>query len=93
MEPEQRKDGGVESVGELRPNYYRARVKVSDYDPDADDARLECFDLIDALADGDFYMGNAIKYIFRAGRKSPSRKEDIDKAITYLKQCRRRGVW
>lgn len=71
---------------EVRPDYYKIRVRVTDVDEDDGDgyveATVECFELIDALADDDFHLGNAIKYIFR--RKGPSRMEDIKKAKTYL---------
>lgn len=74
----------------MRPDYYKAAVKVNV--PGRQEkvlAQLECFDLIDALG-GDFYMGNAIKYVFRAGRKVDNRREDLAKAITYLRQVMKR---
>lgn len=70
-----------------RPNYYRAQVEVR-LNPEDDgtvEGELECFDLIDAL-DLSFYTGNAMKYLFRAGKKSPDVAGDLKKAITYLKQ-------
>lgn len=33
-----------------------------------------------------FHLGNAIKYILRAGRKTPDSREDIEKAIWYLQR-------
>lgn len=34
-----------------------------------------------------FYLGNAVKYISRAGRKDPDRyTEDLEKAIWYLRK-------
>ena len=34
-----------------------------------------------------FHLGNAVKYISRAGRKDPSKKiEDLNKAIWYLER-------
>ena len=76
----------------MRPNYYKAEVQVSRIDGDERDvAILECFDLIDALAPSDFYVGNAIKYVFRAGRKEgQSKAKDLAKAITYLEIAKRR---
>lgn len=45
---------------------------------------IECIDVIQAFDLG-FCLGNAIKYILRADRKD-NRKEDIQKAIWYLKR-------
>lgn len=76
-----------------RPNYYRTQVEVR-LNPEvyhylrADGVvvgELECFALIDAL-DLSFYAGNAMKYLFRAGKKSPDVAGDLRKAITYLEQ-------
>lgn len=44
---------------------------------------LEAIEVIDAF-DLDFYRGNAIKYILRAGKKTADPAEDIKKAIWYL---------
>lgn len=54
---------------EIRPNYYKSGV-------------LEAFDVIDAF-ELDFNLGNAFKYIARAGKKD-SKVEDLRKAVTYL---------
>ena len=48
---------------------------------------LEAIDVINAYAHirGSFALGNAVKYILRAGRKDPSKYvEDLKKAIWYL---------
>lgn len=45
------------------------------------------FEVIDVIADWklDFCLGNAVKYIARAGHKDVSKtKEDLEKAIWYL---------
>ena len=35
----------------------------------------------------DFYLGNAVKYISRAGKKDPSKTvEDLSKAVWYLQR-------
>ena len=40
----------------------------------------------------DFFQGNALKYLMRAGVKNPAtREEDVNKAITYLKEWRDHG--
>ena len=37
--------------------------------------------------DKDFYLGNVIKYIARAGKKNPTNeKEDLEKALVYLRR-------
>lgn len=64
----------------IRPNYYGGSDSV-----------YEVFKVIDAWG-LDFYRGNALKYIARAGKKvsrTGRRKaeiEDLRKAITYLEQ-------
>ncbi|MBR1437026.1 MAG: DUF3310 domain-containing protein [Synergistaceae bacterium] len=59
---------------QTHPDYYKT------------DTGLEAIDVIDALGLGQgFALGNAIKYIFRAGKKSEeSVQDDIKKAIWYL---------
>lgn len=50
------------------------------------DNPYETIKVIDAWGLG-FYLGNAVKYISRAGKKDPGREgEDIAKAIWYLQQ-------
>ena len=56
---------------EIRPDYYKS-------------GGLEAFDVIDAF-DLDFNLGNAFKYIARAGKKG-DKAEDLRKAVTYLKR-------
>ena len=50
------------------------------------DGGLETIDVIDSLGLGKgFALGNAIKYIFRAGKKTGNTtQEDVKKAIWYL---------
>lgn len=54
---------------EIRPDYYKS-------------GGLEAFDVIDAF-DLDFNLGNAFKYIARAGKKD-NKIDDLRKAVTYL---------
>lgn len=54
---------------EIRPDYYKS-------------GGLEAFDVIDAF-DLNFNLGNAFKYIARAGKKG-DKVEDLRKAVTYL---------
>lgn len=56
---------------EIRPDYYKSEG-------------MEAFDVIDAFDLG-FNLGNAFKYIARAGKKD-SKSEDLRKAVTYLKR-------
>ncbi len=44
---------------------------------------MEAIDVIEAFGLG-FHLGNATKYILRAGRKTADAKQDINKAIWYL---------
>ena len=54
---------------EIRPDYYKS-------------GGLEAFDVIDAFG-LDFNLGNAFKYIARAGKKG-DKIRDLRKAVTYL---------
>jgi hypothetical protein len=50
--------------------------------------KFECIDIIEDFHLG-FHLGNAVKYILRAGKKG-DRIEDIRKAIWYLeRECKR----
>lgn len=53
---------------EIRPDYYKSNG-------------IEAFDVIDAF-NFNFNLGNAFKYIARAGKKG-DKVEDLRKAITY----------
>lgn len=56
---------------DIRPNYYRGR------------SGQDVFDLVDDF-ELDFYSGNILKYVIRAGRKSPTKLDDLLKARTYI---------
>ena len=64
-------------MNEIRPDYYKANG-------------LEAFDVIDSF-ELNFNLGNAFKYIARAGKKD-DKVDDLRKAITYIKmeirQCK-----
>ena len=50
------------------------------------DGKIEVIDYIEDKG-FDFCLGNAIKYISRAGKKNPDKKiEDLEKAIWYLRR-------
>jgi len=61
----------------LRPAHYGCDGNV-----------YEVFNVLEAWGlDKDFYLGNVIKYIARAGKKDPSKElEDLEKAEVYLKR-------
>lgn len=46
-------------------------------------AKVECIDVIHGLGLS-YNMGNALKYIWRCGRKTEDRLTDLRKALTYL---------
>ena len=52
------------------------------------DNPYEVFNVLEAWGiDKDFYLGNVIKYIARAGKKNKSKeKEDLQKALVYLQR-------
>lgn len=49
------------------------------YSGDRTQAFIEHFDL-------NFALGNVIKYVVRAGRKTPDAKADLEKALWYLQR-------
>lgn len=60
-----------------RPEYYGGK-----------DNAYEVFKVLEAWElDKDFYLGNVIKYIARAGKKNKFKeKEDLQKALVYLQR-------
>lgn len=52
------------------------------------DNPYEVFEVLEAWGlDKDFYLGNVIKYVARAGKKNKStEKEDLQKALVYLQK-------
>lgn len=46
-------------------------------------AGLEAIDVIEAFFDDDFHLGNAFKYLARAGKKD-NEIEDLRKAVWYI---------
>ena len=62
---------------EPRPDYYGGK-----------DNTYEVFQVLEAWGlDKDFYLGNVIKYLARAGKKNKlTEKEDLQKALVYLQK-------
>ena len=59
-----------------RPDYYGGK-----------DTAYEVFTVLEAWKlDKDFYLGNVLKYLARAGKKSFNKKEDLEKALVYLQR-------
>ena len=56
----------------LNPNHYRSHP-----------SGIECIQITEHF---DFNVGNAIKYCWRAGLKSPDPKEDLKKARWYIER-------
>jgi hypothetical protein len=47
----------------------------------------EVFNVLEAWElDKDFYLGNVMKYLARAGKKTSNKKEDLQKALVYLQR-------
>lgn len=67
----------ITPVNITRPNYYGGENNT-----------YEVFKVLEAWGvDKDFYLGNVIKYISRAGKKDSSKtKEDLEKALVYLQR-------
>lgn len=54
----------------INPSHYRRAIEVADF--------IETYEL-------DFFAGNVVKYVARAGHKDPSKKvEDLEKALWYM---------
>lgn len=52
---------------------------------------IEVFDIIDQFVNGDFYLGNVLKYVCRAGKKSKeTKRQDLEKALHYIKEAIKR---
>ena len=66
----------------IRPNHHRALMPTELCTPHT----LEAIDVIEAWR-LNFHLGNAIKYILRAGRKPDTHfSTDIEKAVWYLQR-------
>lgn len=65
------------------PDYYKG---------DSGDGRsIEVFDIIDQFVGGDFYLGNVLKYVCRAGKKSSdTKRQDLEKALHYIREAIKR---
>lgn len=46
---------------------------------------IQAIDAIEAW-DLNFSLGNVVKYVARAGKKTKNRKEDLEKALWYLQR-------
>lgn len=67
----------------VHPDYYKGDNK--------DGKSIEVFDIIDQFVDGDFYLGNVLKYVCRAGKKSKeTKKRDLEKALHYITEAMKR---
>lgn len=66
------------------PDYYKG--------DNEDGKAIEVFDIIDQFVGGDFYLGNVLKYVCRAGKKSKeTKKQDLEKALHYIKEAIKRS--
>lgn len=67
----------TEQPNALRPKHYGGA-----------DSTYEVFKVLEAWElDKDFYLGNVIKYVARAGKKNSAKyKEDLQKALVYLQR-------
>lgn len=81
-----------EITGKLCDNYKERIVDLHDptkpaYYGGAEDV-YEVFKVLEAWKlDKDFYLGNVVKYVVRAGKKNKSTvKEDLQKALVYLQR-------
>lgn len=67
----------------VHPNYYKGNSP--------DGKSIEVFDIVDQFVGGDFYLGNVLKYVCRAGKKSKeTKRQDLEKALHYIKEAIKR---
>lgn len=67
----------------IHPDYYKGNS--------SDGKSIEVFDVVDQFVGGDFYLGNVLKYVCRAGKKSKeTKKQDLEKALHYIKEAIKR---
>ena len=65
----------------VKPDYYKIKLKKLDNIFD-----VEAIDVIEAL-ELNFCLGNALKYLWRAGKKQGEAKEkDLKKALFYIQR-------
>jgi len=94
---EDKKDGccptAIEMGAALTPIDLSKRVVTLDEGPRPEyyggkDNTYEVFSVLEAWElDQDFYLGNVVKYLARAGKKNIStKKEDLQKALVYLQR-------
>ncbi|UBI10011.1 DUF3310 domain-containing protein [Corynebacterium coyleae] len=50
------------------------------------DSGLEAIDVIEAFFPDNFHLGNAFKYLARAGKKTEDPVEDLEKAVWYIQR-------
>jgi hypothetical protein len=82
-EPDEQEQDGPEQEPK-HPDYYKG--------DNEDGKAIEVFDIIDQFVGGDFYLGNVLKYVCRAGKKSKeTKKQDLEKALHYIKEAIKRS--
>lgn len=69
--PEMDKENNLPVEKATRPDHYKTP------------AGIELFEITDYL---NFNLGNVVKYVFRAGKKSDNVLEDLKKALVYLQR-------
>lgn len=69
--PEREKDNHCPAEKATRPDHYKTS------------SGIELFEITDCL---NFNLGNVVKYVFRAGKKSDNIIEDLKKASVYLQR-------
>ena len=68
-----------------RPEEINDQTDLVNYPPHYTFGKHQVIDIIDDLRlDQDYYLGNVVKYLARAGRKSPNALQDLKKAQWYL---------
>lgn len=73
--------------------FERSECEHPDYYKGTNDGgrSIEVFDIIDQFVNGDFYLGNVLKYVCRAGKKSKeTKRQDLEKALHYIKEAIKR---
>lgn len=61
----------------------RSSVDMINHPPHYNQLHIECIDVVENF---NFNVGNAIKYLWRAGLKSTDQLEDLEKASWYIRR-------
>jgi len=78
--------GTLGHSGDCKLNEIKNKGDVINHPKHYNSGKIECIEYIEDQQLG-FHLGNAVKYISRAGKKDPNKTiEDLEKAIWYIRR-------